>query len=82
MKKIYTLPFLALLFLPFCANRKAEKHIAISSREISLAVELDVLKFACERRLYRLENDIPAPRRKVEHTPSLEGIRASDAVHQ
>ena len=83
MKKILTIPFLALLFLPFCSNKRVEhKHVAISTAEISLAVQLDVLQFACERRLSALEAQVYAPKKKVPHAPILDAVKASDPIHQ
>lgn len=81
MKKIYTLPFLALLFLAFCANRKPEqKPVSISSAEVSLSVELDALRFACERRLKALEAQVYTPKEKVPKTQKLEAVKASDPI--
>ena len=83
MKKIYTLPFLALLFLPFCANRKPEqKPVSISSAEVSLSVELDVLRFACERRLKALEAQAYTPKEKAPQTQSIRAVKASDPVNE
>ena len=83
MKKIYTLPFFALLFLPFCGSRKEDPQtLSISRAEITLAVRLDVLRKACERKLSALEAQVYAPAEKTPHAPNLEAVRASDAVHQ
>ena len=80
MKKIYRAALLAIIFLPFCASDSRHGHVAISGKEVSLSVQLDVLKTACERRLQALEADT-APRKRAT-APNLSAVRASDPVHK
>ena len=86
MKKIYRAALLAIIFLPFCASDSRHGHVAISGKEVSLSVQLDVLKTACERRLSALEADTQAdtqaaqPKRAT--APNLKPVRASDPVRQ
>lgn len=80
MKKIYRAALLAIIFLPFCASDSRHGHVAISGKEVSLSVQLDVLKTACERRLSVLEADT-APRKRAT-APNLSAVRASDPVHK
>jgi len=82
MKRIYTLPFIALLFMPFCGHRKREAPIAISSAEVSLSVELDVLQFSIQRRLYELEHTTIQSATKTPPTQNMEAVSASEAVRQ
>ena len=83
MKKIHTLPFLAMLFLPFCGSKKADHYPAhISRAEISLSVELDVLMLACERRLSALEAQHTPEAAKVPQAQNLSRVSASEPVHE
>lgn len=82
MKKYYTLPFLAMLFLPFCANRKADAGLSITKSEISLSVERDCLIAGIERRLGALEA-LPLPKTAKRHpAQNLDAVSASQPVHQ
>ena len=82
IKKIYTLPFFALLFLPFCGHRQIERPMKITKAEINLYVQSESLRVAVERRLSALEAQVYVPRKKVQPTLKLEAVRASDPVHQ
>ena len=82
MKKIYRAALLAIIFLPFCASDSRHGHVAISGKEVSLSVQLDVLKTACERRLSALEADTQAAQPKRATAPNLSAVRASDPVRE
>ena len=82
MKRIYTLPFIALLFMPFCGHRNQEKPVAISSAEVSLSVQLDVLQFSIQRRLYELERTTMQSTTKTPPAQNVEAVTASEAVNQ
>lgn len=82
MKKIYRAALLAIIFLPFCASDSRHGHVAISGKEVSLSVQLDVLKTACERRLSALEADTQATPKKRATAPNLGAVRASDPVRE
>lgn len=82
MKKIYRAALLAIIFLPFCASDSRHGHVAISGKEVSLSVQLDVLKTACERRLSALEADTQAAQPKRATAPNLGAVRASDPVRE
>lgn len=82
MKRFYPI-FLAILFFPFCSSRKtASEQIYISGGEIALSVQLDVLKFACERRLYALEVDTQIAQKKPRQAQKIEAMSASEPVYQ
>lgn len=83
MKKFYRAALLAIIFLPFCASDSRHGHVAISGKEVSLSVQLDVLKTACERRLSALEaEDTQATPKKRATAPNLGAVRASDPVRE
>lgn len=82
MKKFYRAALLAIIFLPFCASDSRHGHVAISGKEVSLSVQLDVLKTACERRLSALEADTQAAQPKRATAPNLGAVRASDPVRE
>jgi hypothetical protein len=82
MKKFYRATLLAIIFLPFCASDSRHNHVAISGKEVSLAVQLDVLKTTCERRLSALEADTQATPRKRATAPNFGAVRASDPVRE
>lgn len=82
MKRFYPV-FLAILFFPFCSSRKtSSEQIYISGGEIALSVQLDVLKFACERRLYALETDTQPAQNKPRQAQKIEAMSASEPVYQ
>lgn len=77
MRRIYTIPFLLLFFIPFCGNRQAEKSLTTGKVAVNSAVQLDVLKAACERRLTALEAVTMKPDKKAAPVP----VSAIEAVH-
>lgn len=89
MRKYYTLPILAMFFLPFCANRKADSAQTATRASISLTVERDCLIAGIERRLAALEQG-PATfsvgRVKATVSPSffrkIDADPASQPIHQ
>jgi hypothetical protein len=83
MNQNYKLICIAIvLCMPFCGHRpKESQHIAISSAEISLSVQLDVLQAACERKLAALEGDTTPKADKRAPAQSVEAVSASEAVH-
>lgn len=83
MNRIKYLPLIAVIFLPFCANPKGEPvPMCIGKNEVSLAVQLDVLRFACERRLSRIEANTRTHKQKPPTGQNLNAVRASDPVHE
>ena len=89
MRKYYILPILAMLFLPFCANRKADSGHTATQDSVSLTVQRDRLIAGIERRLAALEQDpttFSVGRVKATVAPSffrkLEAESASQPIHQ
>ena len=89
MRKYYALPFLALLFLSFCANRKTDSVHTTTRASVSLTVQRDCLIAGIERRLAAMEQDpttFSGGRVKATVAPSffrkLDADPASQPVHQ
>ena len=89
MRKYYTIPFLALLFLSFCANRKSDSGHTATRASVSLTVERDCLIAGIERRLAALEQDpttFSFGRVKATVAPSffrkIDADPASQPIHQ
>lgn len=81
MKRFYPI-FIAILFLPFCGNRKnAVTQIVVTNSERAAIVELDMLRFACERRLSKLEMDtVPRKVQRIIVLSSLGWIEEYNAI--
>lgn len=70
------------LCLPFCGSQKSNQQLmSISSKEISLAVELDILQLACERKLSALEADTTPKAKKRAPMVNIRTMTASEPVH-
>lgn len=84
MKNFYRIMFLAVLFLPFCANRKKEIAPNIDKKGVAYAVQADWLRLSCYKNLIELQGQNPTTQEtlKVQPARSIEAVTASEAVRQ